>query len=86
MPEYFITYVYYVTKHLIKYPERRRQTQSDEIRFNFDLTDAVFNGGVESVDDSGASVGDPVGLVNGLSELAEQVLSAEQGQIKYWLH
>lgn len=42
------------------------------------LTDAVFDRRVEGVDDGGAAVGDPVGLVHWLSQFSEQVLRAEE--------
>lgn len=45
---------------------------------NIALTNAVFDGGVEGIDDGWTAVGDPVGLVHRLTKLAEQVLSTEQ--------
>lgn len=50
------------------------------------LTDAVLDGGVKSVDDGGTPVGDPVGFVDGLAQLLEQVLGSEEGQVEDRFH
>lgn len=41
------------------------------------LTNAVFDGRIECVNDGWATVGDPVGFVDGFPELAEEKFGSE---------
>lgn len=49
------------------------------------LTDAVLDGGVESVDDSWTAVGYPIRLVYRLTQLVEGVIRSENVHIQHRL-